>query len=88
MDIANSALGNVADISLLERENDMLRICFEGIYFPVEETLECITKHLHTTSQGKLDIIDLEAWTLTPHYINGKNTTSNTFPLTKHQQFP
>ena len=34
------------DVPLVERENDLLRISFEGLYFPVEDVLEVITKYI------------------------------------------
>ncbi len=55
----------------IELEGDLLRISFEGIYFPLDDVMEVIHKFLNEKSQGKLDYIDLEAWTLTRHTING-----------------
>lgn len=53
--------------------NDLLTISFEGIYFPVDETLGVLAALLTEQSQGKLDIIDLENWRLTRHiFQNGR----------------
>ncbi len=57
----------------LELDGDLLRISFEGMYFPLEDVLPIIQSFLNNDSQGKLDYIDLEEWTLTRHSINGVN---------------
>ena len=63
---------------MLEYENDMLRISFEGIYLDIEEVLTILKCYLQATSQGKVDYIDLEAWTLTRSSIkNGLISTSS-----------
>lgn len=48
-------------------EDTLLRISFEGIYFPVEEVLAYIRKNIEPDWTGKLDVLDLEAWTLDRH---------------------
>ncbi len=53
-------------------EGDMLKLSYEGIYFPLDDFLESLHPFLHKESQGKLDYIDLEAWKLTRHKIQGK----------------
>ncbi len=58
---------------ILEHDNDLTRISFEGIYFPLDDVLEVIKTFLQNDSQGKIDYIDLEEWTLTRHTITGKD---------------
>ena len=62
--------GHMAMEDMLVYENDMLRISFEGIYFDIEEVMSTLKKYLQATSQGKVDYIDLEAWTLTRYSID------------------
>ncbi len=46
---------------------------YEGEYFPLEEVLTCMAPLLDGAAQGKLDYIDMEAWTLTRHFFqNGR----------------
>ncbi len=66
---------------MLVIEGDLLRISYEGIYFPIDEVLLTLTPFLHDGSQGKVDYIDIEAWTLTRHTIQGKSLCSTTVPL-------
>lgn len=46
-------------------EGDMLRIAFEGYYFPLDDVLEALEGTLKPGAAGKLDYLDFEAWTLT-----------------------
>ncbi len=62
-------------------EKDMLRISFEGMYLDMEEILPLIQSFLQPTSQGKIDYIDLDAWTLTRHTITQGFMTVNTASL-------
>ncbi len=62
-------------------ENDMLRISYEGMYFPLDDVIDVIANLLHPKSQGKLDYIDLEEWTLNRHEIKGKHINSKTISL-------
>lgn len=48
----------------LALDGDMLRLGFEGLYFPLEEALEALLATLPPQAEGKLDYLDLEAWTL------------------------
>lgn len=50
-------------------ENGLIRIAFEGLYFPAEEVLEALKSALPEEAQGRLDYLDLEAWTLTRHVL-------------------
>ncbi len=56
---------------MLCQESDMLKLSYEGIYFPLEDFLATLTPYLHEKSQGKIDYIDLDAWVLTRHTIAG-----------------
>ena len=62
-------------------EGDLVRISFEGLYFPVEDVLEAIAARLKPGQQGKLDVLDLEAWRLTRHLFADGRITSRTAPL-------
>lgn len=46
-------------------EGNMLRIAWEGVYFPLEEVLRALADTLAHNAEGKLDYLDLEDWTLT-----------------------
>ena len=62
-------------------EGDLVRISFEGLYFPVDEVLEAFATRLKPAQQGKLDVLDLEAWRLTRHLFAEGRITSRTAPL-------
>lgn len=66
---------------VLELEGDLLRIAFEGIYFPLDEILQAVAIRLTPQCRGKLDYLDLEAWTLTRHTFRGTNVDSGGAPL-------
>lgn len=46
-------------------EGDLLRISWEGMFFPLDDVLEALTRCLPPGAEGRLDHLDLEAWTLT-----------------------
>ena len=54
-----SAMGHEAPWLFLE--DGVLRISWEGVYFPLEEILGALSSN----TEGKLDYLDLEDWTLT-----------------------
>ena len=62
-------------------EDGLLRISFEGLYFPIEEALAILEPHLTGKSSGKLDILDLEDWTLTRHELRNGQLTASTRSL-------
>ncbi len=66
---------------MLEYDKDMLRLAYEGIYLDMEEVLPLVQRFLQGTSQGKIDYIDLEAWTLTRHSIEQGLMTVSTVSL-------
>ncbi len=65
---------------LLE-EGDCLRISFEGLWFPHEEVLEALRAHLGPAARGKLDVLDLDAWTLIRHSLEADGLHSAERPL-------
>lgn len=69
------------DLPLLERVGDMLRLSFEGLYFPEEEVVEAITCHLQPKQQGKLDVLDLDAWRMRRYFIEKGAITSRSASL-------
>ncbi|MBR4741344.1 MAG: hypothetical protein IK079_00380, partial [Desulfovibrio sp.] len=67
-----------ADIPLLERESDMLRISFEGSYFPLDEVLAVFKAHLLPNHKGKLDVLDLDGWRITRfQFLSGHLSEKN-----------
>ena len=61
------------------QEGDLLRISFEGLYFPVDEVLDAIAAVLTPAQQGKLDVLDMDGWRLERHvFANGKIVTKST----------
>lgn len=61
--------GDISPEDALELDGNLLRISYEGVYFPLDEALDIIASHLGPTSQGKVDYLDMEAWTLQRHRI-------------------
>ena len=45
-------------------EHDLLRISFEGLYFPEDDVLKALDTSLPTDACGKMDVLDLETWEL------------------------
>ena len=48
----------------LFHERDLVRISFEGPHFPEDEVLAALEACLPAHAQGKMDVLDLEAWEL------------------------
>lgn len=63
---------------ILSLAGNLLNIAYEGCYFPVEEFLAALKPELEAASQGKLDYIDMEKWTLTRYTFNGGLVTFST----------
>ena len=59
----------------------MARVSFEGVYFPVDEVLAALARHLRPEHQGKLDVLDLENWRLTRHLFDQGRIRSSSAPL-------
>ncbi|MBO4300495.1 MAG: hypothetical protein J5861_02720 [Desulfovibrio sp.] len=62
-----TALPDGDDVPLLERDGDLVRLSFEGSYFPLEEVLAVVKAHLKPEHCGKIDVLDMEAWRLVRH---------------------
>lgn len=64
--ICSQALGDrqEADSSPVELSGNMVRISFEGIWFPVDEVRKLLEHNSNAGLDGKLDVLDLEAWRL------------------------
>lgn len=75
------ALPDADDIPVLERDGDMARISFEGVYFPEDEVLEALVRHLGPEHKGKLDVLDMEGWRLTRHVLAEGSVHSSSAPL-------
>ncbi len=54
----------------VELIGDMVRISYEGDSFPAEEVIGVLRPFLTEKSEGKLDILDLEAWTLHRYFLD------------------
>ena len=48
----------------LFHEHDLLRISFEGIYFPEDEVIASLEACLPACARGKVDVLDMEDWEL------------------------
>ncbi|UZP69072.1 hypothetical protein N1030_08915 [Desulfovibrio mangrovi] len=62
------AAQRVADESV-SLEGDMLLISHEGMYFMIDDFIEAIKPHLGKGSEGRIDYIDMDEWTLTRYRI-------------------
>jgi len=66
-----------------ELSGDLLRISFEGDMFPEDDVIEAIRPFLCGSSRGKLDVLDLEAWTLHRFLFDGGRIRDNKVTLDK-----
>lgn len=66
---AEGAVGNGEPWLFWER--DMLRISFEGVYFPLEDVLAALVGLLPPGAEGRLDYLDLENWRLVRNVFTG-----------------
>lgn len=64
-----------------ELSGDLLRIDFEGVFFPLDDVLEAVRPFLTPESVGKIDLIDMEQWTLTRTTFAGTAMTTKTVGL-------
>lgn len=58
------------DLPVCEKDGDMVRISFEGLYFPLDDVLEVLSAGIGPEQQGKLDYLDLENWQIVRHLIS------------------
>lgn len=75
------AMPDEDDIPVLERDGDMARVSFEGVYFPADDVLAALAAHLRPEHKGKLDILDLEGWRLFRHVFTQGRIDSHSAPL-------
>lgn len=61
------------DTEIFTLDNNMIHISYEGDYFPHEEVAQTLTPYISKNSKGKLDVIDLEAWTLTRFFLDAEH---------------
>lgn len=50
---------------------DVLDVAFEGVSFPLAEVAEALRPWLTGASSGKIDLCDMEKWTLTRASFQG-----------------
>ncbi len=50
---------------------DLLRISFEGIYFPLDDVEPVIQELAEKKAAGKMDVLDLENWRMTRYQAKG-----------------
>lgn len=60
------------DTQVFTLEEGSLHMYHEGKYFPDEEVSAVLAKYITEKSQGKLDIIDYEAWTLRRYFLQNE----------------
>lgn len=84
------ALASVTEPGQVEREGDLLRVAFEGIWFPIEDFMDALRPHLTDKSEGRIDFIDMDAWRLRRHVIKGtvvevkENSLNNVLDFSGH----
>ncbi|MBQ8172580.1 MAG: hypothetical protein IJ034_01390 [Mailhella sp.] len=66
-----------------ELNGNMVTIGYEGDAFPDDEVVDALKPYLCDTSWGKLDIIDLEAWTLHRYTFTNGQLSDHTATLDK-----
>ncbi len=67
---------------IIEYNKDMINISYEGDYFPCDEIVELLNSYHNALTQGKLDCINIEKWTLNRHFFNlGEKHRQNTASL-------
>ena len=74
------ALGH-DDADWLFLEGEILRISWEGVYFPLEEVLAAFSNALLKNAEGRLDYLDMEEWSLTRHLKSAEGFQSSTRDL-------
>ena len=83
LDAVNAVLSSWFIEDAAERKKDMLVIGFEGDSFPDEEIIDCLKPFMSGETHGKLDVMDLEAWTLRRWIFSGREAKANTVTLNK-----
>ena len=59
----------------------MLNIAFEGALFPLDDIVEALIPCLNEASSGKIDLCDMENWTLTRASFTGREVRLSTAGL-------
>lgn len=67
----------------VELVGDMVTIAYEGDAFPDDEVVDALRPFFCGKSWGKLDVMDLEAWTLHRYTFTGGQLTDHTATLDK-----
>lgn len=62
-------------------EGDLLLISFEGVYFPLEDLVECLKGLLKSGMEGKIDFLDIENWKMTRYLIGDGKISHNSVGL-------
>lgn len=71
------------DTDAVELKGDMVTIGYEGEAFPDDEVVDALKPYLCEKSWGKLDVIDLEAWTLHRYTFTGGELSDHMATLDK-----
>lgn len=80
-DACASALVANDDVPLVELVGDLVRLSFEGAYFPVEDVVAVLEAHVRPEQEGKLDVLDLEAWKLIRYTVAQGHLERRSAPL-------
>lgn len=84
---AAGAMGETTPSEIIDYDGTLLRISFEGIYFPVEEVIALIEEYRKRPLAqeeipcGKLDELDLENWMLKRYLIEKERIIIKKSPL-------
>lgn len=81
LDAVNAVLVDWNLPECTELEGDLFRLCFEGVFFPLDDVVEALRPLLRAESSGKIDLIDRENWTLTRAAFSGTTVTTRTVGL-------
>lgn len=81
LDAVDTVLADWNVAGCAELEGDLFRIDFEGVFFPLDDVLAAIRPFLTPESAGKIDLIDMEQWTLTRAVFAGARVTTKTVGL-------
>lgn len=69
------------DSAEVDFSGDLIRFGVRGVCFPLDDMENALTPYATPASQGKIDLIDREAWTLTRLIFDGTRTTRSTVGL-------
>lgn len=81
--LAKTALAALppAQDPVISQVGELITISFEGIYFPLEETVAAILGSLKGNEKGKVDALDIEEWILTRYLIAAGQISKQKAPL-------